>query len=92
MTSLKRFRKILSGEPTKKIVDETPTETLSSKLKSGFGFQKKTLTIEEHAEKIKGITKAELNEYAKKYDIDLDRRQTKPNMINEFIQKLKEKQ
>ena len=74
------------------VVSETTTDTLSSKLKAVFGFQKKTLTIEEHAENIEGMTKTELDEYAEKYDIYLDRRQTKPNMINEFIQKLKEKQ
>ena len=111
MPSLKRFRKILTGEPKNKNIEETPeavedeapvvveevvsetsTETLSSKLKAVFGFQKQTLSIEEHAEKIKGMTKAELDEYAEQYGIELDRRQTKPNMVNEFIQKLKEKQ
>lgn len=107
MPSFTRFRKIhnkdkqetpevseqpIVEEDVIEEVSETPTETLSSKLKSVFGFQKKTLSIEEHAEKIKGMTKTELDEYAEQYDIYLDRRQTKPNMINEFIQKLKEKQ
>ena len=71
------------------VVTETSTETLSSKAM--FGFQKQTLSIKEHAEKIKGMTKLELDQYAEQYDIYLDRRQTKPNMINEFINKLKEK-
>ena len=111
MPSLKRFRKILAGEPKNEIVEEPPeaiedeapvvveevvyetsTDILSSKLKAVFGFQKETLTVEEHSENIEGMTKLELDEYAEKYDIYLDRRQNKQNMINEFIQKLKEKQ
>jgi hypothetical protein len=71
---------------------ETPIiESLSSRLKAVFGSKKPSLAAEEHVEKLKGMTKAELDDYAINYGIELDRRQTKPNMINEFIQKLKEK-
>jgi len=82
-------------EQETRVVDDKPhasaTERLSTKLKSVFGFRKNTLTVEEHADKIKSMTKLELDQYAEHYDIFLDRRQTKQNMINEFIQKLKEK-
>jgi hypothetical protein len=37
------------------------------------------------------MTKAEIDMYAEEHGIILDRRQTKFNMITEFIQKLKEK-
>jgi hypothetical protein len=69
----------------------TKVETLSTDVKSAFGFNKKELTIEEHITKIEKMTKAQLHDYAKKYEIYLDRKRTKENMINEFIQKLKEK-
>jgi hypothetical protein len=65
-------------------------ETLSTKLKSVFGF-KKAVSLAEHMTKIEGMTKRDLDEYAEQYEIYLDRRKTKENMINEFIQKLKEK-
>jgi len=41
-------------------------------------------------QKWKSMTKRELDEYAHEHDhIELDRRQTKPNMIKEFLSKLK---
>jgi len=104
MTSLaRRFRKkIESVEPVSIPVDtEDKTEetglqseqTLSEKAKSIFaGFKNRpSLTVEDHVKKIKGMSKAELDKYAENYEIYLDRRQNKTNMINEFIQKLKEK-
>jgi hypothetical protein len=71
--------------------DPPIVEVLLSKLKDVFGFHENNLTAEEHAKKIKDMTKLELDKYAEQYNIYLDRRQTKQNMINEFIQKLKEK-
>ena len=50
------------------------------------------VSIEQHLKNIDGMLKQELNDYALNYGIELDRRQTKPNMVNEFITKLKEKQ
>jgi hypothetical protein len=41
--------------------------------------------------KLQSMTKAEIDMYAEEHGIILDRRQTKFNMITEFIQKLKEK-
>lgn len=69
---------------------DTKIVTLSTKLETAFGF-KRQMTLDEHMNKIDGMSKMELDEYAKDYDIELDRRQTKRNMIDEFIQKLKEK-
>jgi hypothetical protein len=79
--------------PTENLIVETSKlELVSSKIKSIFGFRPSNdMTIEEHQEKIKSMTKLELDQYAEKYDIYLDRRKTKANMINEFIEKLKEK-
>ncbi len=70
---------------------EPKAEALSTKLKSMFGFKDATLTVEDHMKNIEKMTKAQLGEYAEQYEINLDRRRTKENMINEFIQKLKEK-
>jgi hypothetical protein len=49
------------------------------------------VSIEQHMANIDGMLKQELDDYALSYGIELDRRQTKQNMINEFITKLKEK-
>jgi hypothetical protein len=49
------------------------------------------VSIEQHLKNIDGMLKQELDDYALNYGIELDRRQTKPNMVNEFITKLKEK-
>lgn len=49
------------------------------------------VSIEQHLKNIDGMLKKELDDYALNYGIELDRRQTKPNMANEFITKLKEK-
>jgi hypothetical protein len=49
------------------------------------------VSIEQHLKNIDGMLKKELGDYALNYGIELDRRQTKPNMVNEFITKLKEK-
>jgi hypothetical protein len=48
-------------------------------------------TIEEHLINIKNMTKLELDEYAQVYGVSLDRRRKKNIMMEEFIQKLKEK-
>jgi hypothetical protein len=65
--------------------------SLSEKIKAVFGFNKGGLSIEDHVKAIENMTKDQLDNYAEQYDIYLDRRRTKENMINEFIQKLKEK-
>lgn len=106
MPSLKRFLKMLNTANEKAPTDtvksesvgdtETVTsskiEQVSTKLKSIFGsFSSSELTIEDHKEKIRNMTKLELDQYAEKYDIYLDRRRTKENMIKEFIEKLKDK-
>jgi len=80
---------VLIDEPI--IISEDISAPLSEKIIAVFGFNQKNLSIDEHYKAIEGMTKVQLDEYAEKYDIYLDRRQTKPNMINEFIQKLKEK-
>jgi hypothetical protein len=49
------------------------------------------VSIEQHLKNIDGMLKQELDNYALKYGIELDRRQTRPNMVKEFITKLKEK-
>jgi hypothetical protein len=49
------------------------------------------LNIDQLLINIENMTKLELDEYAKNYDIHLDRRRNKSAMIEEFIQKLKEK-
>ena len=41
--------------------------------------------------KLKSMTKVEIDGYASEHGIQLDRRQTKFNMITEFIQKIEEK-
>jgi hypothetical protein len=72
-------------------VIEDVSSSLSEKIKAVFGFNKGGLSIEDHVKAIEGMTKDQLDNYAEQYDIYLDRRRTKENMINEFIQKLKEK-
>jgi hypothetical protein len=63
-----------------------------TQVKSVFGgFTKANLTIEDHMINIEKMTKPQIGDYAEGYEIHLDRRRTKENMINEFIQKLKEK-
>jgi hypothetical protein len=49
--------------------------------------------IEEPVEtsKLESMTKVEIDDYAAEHGIQLDRRQTKFNMITEFIQKIEEK-
>ena len=44
----------------------------------------------EDTHKLKSMTKAEIDMHAENYGIKLDRRQTKFNMIAEFIQKIQE--
>ena len=53
--------------------------------------EEELVSIEQHLKNIDGMLKQELDNYALNYGIELDRRQTKPNMVNEFITKLKEK-
>jgi hypothetical protein len=53
--------------------------------------KKELVSVEQHLKTIDGMLKQEIDDYALSYGIELDRRQTKPNMINEFITKLKEK-
>ena len=49
--------------------------------------------VEDAAEmsKLESMTKTEIDGYAAEHGIQLDRRQTKFNMITEFIQKIEEK-
>jgi hypothetical protein len=69
-------------EPTEELLK---VETLPTKLISEF-------IVEDHMAEIEQMTKMQFFNYAQKdHEIDLDLRRTKENMINEFIQKLKEK-
>jgi hypothetical protein len=73
-------------------VEEIIEEFNSEDLAQSESFSEEDISsTEEIILKIKKMTKIELDEYAEKYEIQLDRRKTKNNMIEEFIQKLKEK-
>jgi hypothetical protein len=94
MTSLNRFKQRLRGEfPTKEQPQlsnwlELVTEPLQDIPESGIIEEPECDAVV----KVEEMTKAELDAYAaEKHGIQLDRRQTKINMITEFIQKLKEK-
>jgi hypothetical protein len=87
MTSLTRFKQKLRGE--------TPEKT-EPKLEEWLELvtEVEETVVEEIDLEIEpeSMTKTELDEYAlEAHGIQLDRRQTKINMITEFIQKLKEK-
>lgn len=92
MTSLTRFKQRLRGE---KPVKEEPK--LDEWLKMVTEIEAETQIVNEENDAIdleidpKSMTKLEIDEYALENGIQLDRRQTKQNMITEFIQKLKEK-
>jgi hypothetical protein len=94
MSSLDRFKQRLRGEIPVKQTKEQPqlgdwlqlvTETVQDVPETNIAEHDITVKAEE-------MTKAELDAYAaENHGIQLDRRQTKLNMITEFIQKLKEK-
>lgn len=88
MPSFKRFKERLRGAVQPKVeTNKSPKlASISEKIRSFFGLK---TTVTEQTEKLKGMTKLELDQYAEKYNIYLDRRQTKANMINEFLTKLK---
>jgi uncharacterized HAD superfamily protein len=100
--SFTRFKKLLHNRKETIIedniifddvsVEEIMEEFNSENLAQSESFSEEDISsIEEIILKIKKMTKIELDEYAEKYEIQLDRRKTKNNMIEEFIQKLKEK-
>jgi len=100
MTSLTRFKQRLHGELPKKSGVQESTSELEAWMKLVTTAQEIEATVssedtdkdETEIEKFESMTKAELDLYAaEKHGIQLDRRQSKPNMITEFIQKLKEK-
>ena len=99
MTSLTRFRQRLSGElPDKneqqnikdwvKLITEPedPAITTEIHIPSEETIKDREIIID-----IESMTKSELDNHAVENGIQLDRRQSKKNMITEFIQKLKEK-
>lgn len=92
MTSLNRFRQRLSGEkPQKK---ENPQ--LDNWLNLVTEKNETEVAVEEVEteilSKVESMTKAEIDLYASEHHgITLDRRQSKIKLIEEFIQKLKEK-
>ncbi len=82
----------LDAEKEQELTRAIEPEVLPITLKSVIGsIENVELTIEDHMINIKKITKAQFYDYAKKYEIHLDRKRNKETMINEFIQKLKEK-
>lgn len=104
MTSLSRFRQRLSGEPQVKITANKSQSDLVEwvKLVTEIETQEQInspqeieldIADEEFALEVdlESMTKVELDNHALDNGIQLDRRQSKKNMINEFIQKLKEK-
>lgn len=48
-----------------------------------------SISFEQHMKNIDGMLKMELDKYATSHGIELDRRQSRPNMIKEFITKIK---
>ena len=102
MTSLTRFKQKLRGELPKKddakpVTDlQTWVELVTEKeADEPSDDETEVVTENDDAAEIEdweAMTKAGLDLYAaEKHGIQLDRRQSKPNMITEFIQKLKEK-
>jgi hypothetical protein len=105
MTSLTRFRQRLRGELPKKSGVQESSQELEEWVKlvtnaheaenSAIAEEPTEMPIENTDEteidNLETMTKMELDLYAEEHGIQLDRRQSKFNMITEFIQKLKEK-
>lgn len=85
MTSLRTLRKRLSG--IEQIIELAPEEIESTEP---------TYDVEEIMFEdidIHAMTKQQLDEYAEQeYEIHLDRRQSKENMIKEFLSKIEERE
>lgn len=96
MTSLKKFKQRLRGEPSK---EERPLEIKPELVKEPIAEEVVAEDIEQVSDvaeplevsKLESMTKTEIDGYAAEHGIQLDRRQSKFNMITEFIQKIEEK-
>lgn len=104
MSSLTRFRKKLSIEIAEnatpeidmdvvEILEETADAELDVEpiIVIDEAQSEEQVSIEEHMINIDGMMKQELDDYALYYGIEIDRRQSRANMVTEFITKLKEK-
>jgi hypothetical protein len=106
MTSFTRFMKrivdvvlpptkqssIEESKPQDLPVIDLETEKVIEELES-LSSDDDTIFFDGLVSKLNTMTKAEIADYAKAepYDVSLDRRRTKQAMIEDFIQKLKEK-
>lgn len=100
MSSLTRFRKKLNIEITENTtpeIDMDVVEILEETTDAepivaiDEAQSEEQVSIEEHMINIDGMMKQELDDYALDYGIEIDRRQSRANMVTEFITKLKEK-
>lgn len=105
MTSLKKFKQRLHGELVKserpidaqqKLMQEPKakeTEEVSIVDVAEVEIEDIEDVTEDAVEvsKLESMTKTEIDGYAAEHGIQLDRRQSKFNMITEFIQKIEEK-
>ena len=107
MTSLKKFKERLRGENGKEeqpleikpelvkelIAEEAVEEAVIEEIEQVSDVAAVEEAVEEPLEvsKLESMTKIEIDGYAAGHGIQLDRRQSKFNMITEFIQKKEEK-
>ena len=107
MTSLNKFKQRLRGETVKVerpqeikpelvkelIAEEAVEEAVIEEIEQVSDVAAVEDAVEEPLEvsKLESMTKIEIDGYAAGHGIQLDRRQSKFNMITEFIQKKEEK-
>jgi len=106
MTSLNRFKQRLRGELAREELPQPSPELVIDTVEPVIveteqlvivdipdSISEDVIEDEEPAEmsKLESMTKVEIDGYAAEHGIQLDRRQTKFNMITEFIQKIEEK-
>jgi hypothetical protein len=81
-----------TDEPVEEVTEQSePVDFIVDSAILEEPKEEELVSIEQHLKNIDGMLKQELDDYALNYGIELDRRQTRPNMVNDFITKLKEK-